>query len=95
MLEDALVLGDGRAAAQLFDDGGVLVLDAVVHQGPNHGDVLAAVNRGYLAEPRRVIQTHDTALLLGNGVINVARRGGDGTWRYRIAVIEPNGADHD
>jgi hypothetical protein len=42
---------------------------------------------GYLADPRRVFQARDTALLLGDGVINVARRGTDGSWRYAISVL--------
>jgi hypothetical protein len=43
--------------------------------------------RGYLADPRRVFQARDSALLLGDGVINVARRGPDGSWRYAICVL--------
>jgi len=43
--------------------------------------------RLYLASPRRVFQARDTALLVGDGVINVARRGPDGSWRYAISVL--------
>jgi len=42
---------------------------------------------GYLADPRRVFQVSDTALLMGDGVINVARRGHDGSWRFAISMF--------
>jgi hypothetical protein len=42
---------------------------------------------GYLADPRRIFQTRDTALLIGDGVTNVARRGQDGSWRFAVSVL--------
>jgi hypothetical protein len=41
----------------------------------------------YVAEPRRVVQARDTALVLADGAINVVRRGSDGAWRYAIALL--------
>jgi hypothetical protein len=41
----------------------------------------------YLADRRCVYQARDTALVLGDGVINVARRGRDGSWKYAISVL--------
>jgi hypothetical protein len=48
---------------------------------------------GYLADPRHVFQARDTALLLGDGVSNVVRRGADGSWRYAISVLGSCRAD--
>lgn len=93
LLEDALLMRDAEAVAQLFEEASVLV----VGHGPQHirgpGEILRAawllwqLQRGYLAGPRRVFQARDTALLLGDDVINVARRGPDGSWRYAISVL--------
>jgi ketosteroid isomerase-like protein len=92
LLEDALLMHDAAALAQLFEDASVLV--------PGHGQQIRGPAQiagaagllwqqqcGYLADPRRVFQARDTALLLGDGVINVARRGPDGSWRYAISVL--------
>jgi hypothetical protein len=38
-------------------------------------------DRTCVAEPRRVLQKHDTALVLAERGINVVRHGSDGTWR--------------
>jgi len=92
LLEDALLMRDAAALAQLFEDAGVLVTS---HGQPIRGPgqiaraarLLWQQQRGYLAGPRRVFQARDTALLLGDGVINVARRGTDGSWRYAICVL--------
>lgn len=88
LLEDALLLGDGPAVVELFADGGVLVIDDGFRQSQVDVQLLLNSGDGYLAAPRRVVQTADTALLIGDGVVNVARRSGDGSWRYRIAVIQ-------
>jgi hypothetical protein len=34
------------------------------------------------------LQAGDTALLLGAGAVNVARRGCDGAWRFAICVLD-------
>jgi hypothetical protein len=92
LLEDALPMRDAAALAQLFEDASVLVPGYRPQQirGPvqiaRAARLLWQQQRGYLADPRRIFQARDTALLLGDGVINVARRGPDGTWRYAISV---------
>lgn len=43
--------------------------------------------RTYVAEPRRVVQARETALVLADRAINVAGRGRDGAWRYTIALL--------
>ncbi len=40
----------------------------------------------YVADHRQVLQTHDTALVIGPQMVNVARRG-PGGWRYAIALL--------
>ena len=44
--------------------------------------------RIYLADPRRVLQVRDAALVLGGGATSVVRRGGDGAWRYAISIVD-------
>jgi hypothetical protein len=93
MLEDALLMRDAAALAQLFEDASILVAGQGQRQirGPREivqaAWLLCQYRRGYVADPRRVFQARDTALLLGDGVINVARRGPDGSWRYAISVL--------
>src|SRR4029453_5597 len=40
-----------------------------------------ALGRSSLADPPRVLQVHDTALVVAGHAINVGRRGTDGFWR--------------
>jgi hypothetical protein len=93
LLEDALLMRDAAALTQLFEDASVLVPGHGQQQIRGPAQIIRAARllwqqqRGYLAEPRRVFQARDTALLLGDGVINVARRGPDGSWRYAISVL--------
>src|SRR5262249_30062996 len=90
LLEDAFLLRDAEAVARLFEDGSLLVTGEGAQQVGGREAILRAASRlckdgcGYLADPRRVLQTRDTALLIGEGVIHVARRGQDGLWRFAI-----------
>ena len=94
LLEDAFVLQDAQAVARLFDDRSVLVTGPGPTQVRGREEISRVApsqwegKRRYLAEPRLVFQAHDTTLLIGDGVINVARRGSDGAWRYVIAVLQ-------
>ena len=47
-----------------------------------HGDAT------YVADPRRVVQARDIALIIADRAINVARRGHDGVWRYAIVFVD-------
>src|SRR5947209_14216152 len=93
LLEDALLLCDAEALAGLFEDGSILVAGSGAQPTCGREEILRVASLlcqrqpGYLADPRRVLQARDTALLLGDGVVNVARRGQDGSWRYAIAVL--------
>lgn len=93
LLEDALLLRDAAAVARLFEDGGTLVAGEGSQAVRGRDAILQAASllchdgRGYLADPRRVLQTRDIALLIGDGVIHVARRGEDRSWRFAISMF--------
>lgn len=94
LLEDAFVLRDAAALSRLFEAGAVLVAGGGLEDARGRGAIarLAAVlwdqERMYLADPRRIVQTRDTALVLASGAVNVLRRTDDGSWRYRIAFLD-------
>ena len=44
--------------------------------------------RLYLADPRRILQVRDIALILAGRATNVVRRTGDGSWRYAISLLD-------
>ncbi|MEI8412010.1 MULTISPECIES: nuclear transport factor 2 family protein [unclassified Kribbella] len=93
LLEDAFVLHDHEALAQLFEP------DAVLHRpgqrGEAHGrqqiECLVADlwdhQSQYVANPRAVLQLRGTALIISEPAINVVRRTPDGTWRYAIVYL--------
>jgi ketosteroid isomerase-like protein len=93
LFEDAFVIRDGDALVQLFEHGAVLVAG----DGPAHARGAAEIARfaaalwdrdlTYLADPRRVLQSGSTALVVGERAINVLRRGTDGAWRYAITLL--------
>jgi hypothetical protein len=92
LLEDAFVLRNGEALAELFEDGAVLVVDGTreARGGPEIEHLVTEMwrrNRTYLADPRRIVQAGSTALILTQHGANVVRRGTDGAWRYAIALL--------
>lgn len=91
LFEDAFITRDDGALAALFEAGAVF--DAGDGPPARGGTEIArlatatwADGRTYVADPRRVIQARDIALIVTERSINVVRRGGDGTWRYAIAL---------
>ncbi len=92
LLEDAFVLHDQQALAHLFHPGAMLVVGGrpeargrrQIAQGAAQ---LWDAQRPYLADPRRVLQVRDTALVLAGSAINVVRRA-DGSWRYAISLLD-------
>ena len=90
LLEDAFVTRDRAALAGLFEERAVVATGdgRPAHGGGALARLAALWERGetYVADPRRVVQAGDLALILGARAINVARRGGDGAWRYAIAL---------
>ena len=77
LFEDAFVVRDREALAELFEDGAVLVAGG----GPQEargGEEIARFatamwerDRTYVADPRRVLQARDTALVVASRGINV------------------------
>ena len=89
--EDALVIRDRQAVAELFEEGAVLI--AGDERPGRGGEAIARLalatwegEHTYVADPRRVMQARDLALIVVEQGINVARRGRDGAWRYAIVL---------
>ena len=95
MLEDAVVLADTGALAHLFEDDAVLVMrDGRTSRGVAEiVDALGAATAAPVADLRHVLQSRDTALVVGNGSTSVLRRGSDGVWRYAISLLTTEGED--
>ncbi len=96
LLEDAFVTRDSEALAHLFKDGALLVSGGAQEARGEAEIVRFATalmdrDRTYVADPRRVLQARDTALVIADRCINVARRGSDGTWGYAIALLSFDG----
>jgi len=99
LLEDAFVMHDVEALCEMFEDGGVLVA-GVGHAGARGtrqirrlATALWESDHGYIAEPHRVVQARGAALVVGRSGISVARRRGDGDWRYEIALLASEDLD--
>jgi hypothetical protein len=94
LLEDAFVLHDPEALARLFHPGAILLAGGGLPEarGPQQIARVAAqlwdLDRSYLADPRRVLQAHDTALVVAGHAINVGRRSTSGSWRYAISLLD-------
>ena len=91
LLEDALVIRDRDALLALFEGGAVLVVgdERPACGGEEIGRRALSAwdgDRTYVADPRRVMQARDIALIVAGRGINVARRDRDGTWRYAIVL---------
>ncbi len=97
LFEDAFVTRDRDAVAALFEEGAVLIAGEGRRQARGSEEIarLAAAmwqaEATYLAEPRRVLQARDTALVVAERSLNVARRGSDGAWRYAISLVSLEG----
>ena len=93
MLEDAFVLRDREALAELFDDGAILVAGRDRSEARGAEAIARSVEalwsgeRSYVAEPQLVVQTRDTALVLAAGGVSVVRRTSNDAWRYAISVL--------
>lgn len=93
LFEDAFVIRERAAIAALFEEGAVLAVDAGAAEarGDDIAGSVAALwdsDLTFLADPRRVLQTRDTALVLAARGVSVVRRGSDGGWRYAISLLD-------
>jgi hypothetical protein len=94
LLEDAFVLHDPQALAQLFQPGATLVVGGGLPKARGRRQIARVAaqlwdsQRLYLADPRRVLQARDTALVVSGRAINVARRTDNGSWRYAISLLD-------
>jgi hypothetical protein len=94
LLEDAFVLHDPHALAQLFQPGAMLVAGGGLPEARGRRQIARAAaqlwdsGRLYLADPQRVLQVRDTALVLAGRAINVVRRTDNGSWRYAISLLD-------
>ena len=61
---------------------------AATSKSPGVAAQLWDAERLYLADPRRILQVGDTALVVAGHAINVARRTDDGSWRYAISLLD-------
>jgi hypothetical protein len=101
LLEDAFVMRNGEALAELFEDGAVLVADDGKWQARGGHEIARLArqlwehDRTYLADPHRVLQARTTGLVLTSHGINVVRRGTDGAWRYAIALLARDDATEE
>ncbi len=93
LFEDAFVIRDREALAQLFEEGAVLVVGDGLQEARGGAEIARIATAiwdrdcTYVADPRRVLQTRDTALVVAGRGINVVRRGSDGAWRYAILLL--------
>jgi hypothetical protein len=94
LLEDAFVLHDPQALGELFQPGAMLVAGGGLPEAHGRRQIarvaaqLWDAERLYLADPRRVLQARDTALVVSGRAINVARRSDNGSWRYAISLLD-------
>ena len=101
LLEDAFLTRDAEALREMFEEGAVLIAGARQQEARGGGAIgrlafsLWEGDQTYVAEPRRVVQARRTALVLGGGGVSVVRRGGDGEWRYAIALLAPDHTTRD
>lgn len=85
LLEDAFVLRDNHALADLFEAGAVVAAADGEHQVAELGEAIWEL--GFWSGPSRVIQSGAMALVVGAGTVNVLQRGTDGSWRYVICLF--------
>jgi len=93
LFEDAFVLRDPGAVAPLFEAGALLVAGSVTGELRGSEEIALSASAlwsrdfTYVADPRRVVQARDLALVLATQGTSVVRRGTDGAWRYAISLL--------
>jgi Domain of unknown function (DUF4440) len=93
LFEDAFVLRDPAALEPLFETHALLYAAGVTGEVRGSEEIALSApalwsrNLTYVADPWRVVQAHDLALVLAQQGMSVVRRGADGTWRYAISLL--------
>lgn len=87
LLEDAVLLGDHAAVADLFDAEAVLIAGPVTI-GPKQA-LAELTKRGYVATIRTVVVRRDSAVVIGDDAVNVSVRSPDGAWRLVATIMRP------
>ncbi len=92
LLEDAFVVRDRTELAGLFETDALLATAGAAARGAGIEAFVAALwarELTYLAQPRRVLQAGNTALIVAQQSISVVHRAADARWRYAIALLNP------
>jgi hypothetical protein len=93
LFEDAFGLRDPGALASLFEARALLVGGGLTGEVRGSEEIALSASAlwsrdfVYVADPRRVVQAHDIALVLATQGTSVVRRGADGAWRYAISLL--------
>ena len=93
LFEDAFVLRDPAALGPLFEARALLDAGGPAREARGREQITLLVSTlwsprfTYVADPRRVVQAHDLALVLAVQGTSVVRRGADGAWRYAISLL--------
>jgi hypothetical protein len=93
LFEDAFVLRDPGALASLFEPRALLVAGGVTGEVRGSEEIARSASAlwsrdlTYVADPLRVLQARDLALVLATQGTSVVRRGADGAWRYAISLL--------
>ena len=95
MLEDAFVVRDPGALLELFEPNALLAAEGLLDaRGSGEIERFAGTlwgrNHLLVAQPGRVLQTGNTALVLAGQATSVVTRGADGAWRYAISILDVN-----
>ena len=92
LFEDAFVVRDGRRSRSCSRTGPCSAPSPGEARGGEQIGRLAAAmwerKYSYLADPQRIVQARDTALVVARQGINVVRRRSDGNWLYAISLLD-------
>ena len=86
LLEDAFVLRDAAVLADLFEPGAVVASVDGQHRVTDIGDAIWEL--GYWSDPRRIVYSARTAVVVGGRAVNVMHWSENGSWRYAICVFD-------
>ena len=99
LLEDACLVGDLDALADLFEDDAVLGFPNRSQPVTGRGEITELINDlraggvTYLARRPAVVQTGSLALIINGAAVHVVRRSSSG-WRYLISWLDSGWAIH-